>query len=174
MAHVLAKGHHYRRGWLRSSLSESSRLSHPAIGPPMQIALKLLEMQGLTNDVIAFLTLPATMAQQVGWGKAKICDATISVVIPQADELSERFDSVVNVIHLVFSEGYSTSSCELLPDSKAVGLLALMLLHECRRARRNDRKRRRGCAALEKHPLADRALSRYIRSTSRDHGRKKN
>ncbi len=133
---------------------------HPAIAPAVQIALTLREVCGLTTDEIAsaFLTAPATMAQRLVRGKAKIRDAGIPVVIPEAAELPERLDSVLNVIYLVFNEGYSASSgesvtrrelseeairlgrllVELLPDAEAIGLLALMLLQESRRAARSN------------------------------------
>ncbi|MBL8830412.1 MAG: RNA polymerase sigma factor [Planctomycetaceae bacterium] len=133
---------------------------HPAIAPQVQIALTLREVCGLTTEEIAsaFLTAPATMAQRLVRGKAKIRDAGIPVVIPEAAELPERLDSVLNVIYLVFNEGYSASSgesltrrdlteeairlgrlvVELLPDPEALGLLALMLLQESRRGARTN------------------------------------
>lgn len=131
---------------------------HPAIDPLVQVALTLREVCGLTTEEIAsaFLVAPATMAQRIVRGKAKIRDAGIPYVIPSADDLPERLESVLTVIYLVFNEGYSASSgdsvtrgdltgeairlgrliCELLPDAEAFGLLALMLLHESRRTSR--------------------------------------
>ena len=131
---------------------------HPAIDPLVQVALTLREVGGLTTEEIAsaFLVAPATMAQRIVRGKAKIRDAGIPYVIPSATDFPERLDSVLTVIYLVFNEGYSASSgnsvtrgdltgeairlgrliCELRPDAEAFGLLALMLLHESRRSAR--------------------------------------
>lgn len=131
---------------------------HPAIDPAVQVPLTLREVCRLTTEEIAaaFLTTPATMAQRIVRGKAKIRDAGIPFAIPAADELSERLDSVLAVVYLVFNEGYSATAgaaltradlsgeairlgrlvAELLPDPAAVGLLALMLLQESRRATR--------------------------------------
>ncbi len=132
---------------------------HPAIASEVQIALTLREVCGLTTEEIAsaFLIAPATMAQRLVRGKAKIRDAGIPFVIPSAGDLPERLDSVLAVVYLVFNEGYSASSgdsvtrgelsgeairlgrllVELLPDPEAIGLLALMLLQESRRAARS-------------------------------------
>jgi RNA polymerase sigma-70 factor (ECF subfamily) len=131
---------------------------HPAIAPAMQIALTLREVCGLTTEEIgsAFLTVPATIAQRIVRGKAKIRDAAIPYTIPSKADLPERLDSVLSVIYLVFNEGYSASSgesltrrdlseeairlgrllVELLPDAEALGLLALMLFQESRRTAR--------------------------------------
>jgi len=133
---------------------------HPAIAPQVQIALTLREVCGLTTDEIAnaFLTTPTTMAQRIVRGKAKIRDTGIPFVIPSAADLPERLDAVLTVTYLVFNEGYSASSgdrltraeltqeairlarlvVELLPDPEAIGLLALMLLQESRRAARSN------------------------------------
>ncbi len=133
---------------------------HPAIDPLVQVALTLREVCGLTTEEIAsaFLVPPATMAQRIVRGKAKIRDAAIPYVIPSAADLPKRLESVLTVIYLVFNEGYSASSgdsltrgdltgeairlgrliCELLPDAEAFGLLALMLLHESRRLARTS------------------------------------
>jgi RNA polymerase sigma-70 factor, ECF subfamily len=133
---------------------------HPAINSETQVALTLREVCGLTTEEIAsaFLTAPATIAQRIVRGKAKIRDARIAYQVPPLDELAERLDSVLAVIYLVFNEGYSASSgeavtradlsaeairlgrllVELLPDPEAMGLLALMLLQESRRAARTS------------------------------------
>src|SRR3954451_24879446 len=132
---------------------------HPAIDLKVQIPLTLREVCGLTTDEIAgaFLTAPATMAQRIVRGKAKIRDAGIPFVIPTAEEFPQRLDAVFAVVYLVFNEGYSATSgesltradlsgeairlgrllAELLPDPEAAGLLALMLLHESRRPARS-------------------------------------
>jgi RNA polymerase sigma-70 factor (ECF subfamily) len=134
---------------------------HPALAANTQIALTLREVCGLTTEEIAsaFLTSPSTIAQRIVRGKAKIRDAKIPYQVPALAELPARLDSVLSVIYLVFNEGYSASSgesltradlsdeairlarllMELLPDAEAIGLLALMLLHESRRnARTSD------------------------------------
>lgn len=128
---------------------------HPAIDPQIQVALTLREVCGLTTEEIAsaFLVAPATMAQRIVRGKAKIRDAGIPYRVPDREELPDRIESVLTVCYLVFSEGYSASSgeshtrseltaeairlgrllSELIPDAEVYGLLALMLLHESRR-----------------------------------------
>lgn len=133
---------------------------HPAIDPTVQVPLTLREVCGLTTEEIAraFLTSPTTMAQRIVRGKAKIRDARIPFVIPKADDLPERIETVLAVIYLVFNEGYSATSgdavtrgdlsgeairlgrllVELLPDPEAVGLLGLMLLQESRRSARTS------------------------------------
>lgn len=131
---------------------------HPAIDTKVQVPLTLREVCGLTTEEIAsaFLTPPATMAQRIVRGKAKIRDAGIPFAIPAATEFQQRLESVLSVIYLVFNEGYSASSgdavtradlsaeairlgrllVELLPDPESIGLLALMLLQESRRKAR--------------------------------------
>lgn len=131
---------------------------HPALPATAQVALTLREVCGLKTEEIAaaFLTSPSTIAQRIVRGKAKIRDAAIPYQLPSLGDLPERLDSVLAVIYLVFNEGYSASSgdsltrpdlsqeairlgrlmCELLPDPEALGLLALMLLHESRRSAR--------------------------------------
>ena len=132
---------------------------HPALSPDAQVALTLREVCGLTTEEIAraFLTLTPTLAQRIVRAKAKIRDARIPYRIPTREDLPERLDGVLRVIYLVFNEGYSASSgdsmtradlsdeairlgrllIELLPEPEAMGLLALMLLHESRRAARS-------------------------------------
>ncbi len=134
---------------------------HPALAAGTQVALTLREVCGLTTEEIAsaFLTAPATIAQRIVRGKAKIRDAKIPYQVPSLADLPDRLDSVLSVIYLVFNEGYSASSREsltradlsdeairlarllvdLLPDAEAIGLLALMLLHESRRQARTSR-----------------------------------
>jgi RNA polymerase sigma-70 factor (ECF subfamily) len=131
---------------------------HPALAPDAQIALTLREVCGLTTEEIAraFLTPAPTLAQRIVRAKAKIRDARIPYQVPDRSDLAERLDTVLHVIYLVFNEGYSASSgaaltrhdlcaeairlgrllVELLPEPEAVGLLALMLLHDARRAAR--------------------------------------
>ena len=133
---------------------------HPALAADTQVALTLREVCGLKTEEIAaaFLTTPTTIAQRIVRGKAKIRDAAIPYQVPAIAELPDRLDSVLSVIYLVFNEGYSASSgesltradlsqeairlgrllCELLPDPEAMGLLALMLLQESRRAARSS------------------------------------
>ncbi|MBL9082875.1 MAG: RNA polymerase sigma factor, partial [Planctomycetales bacterium] len=131
---------------------------HPALSTDAQVAMTLREVCGLTTEQIAaaFLTSPTTMAQRIVRAKTKIRDAGIPFVVPEAQQFAERLSSVLAVIYLVFNEGYSASSgdehtrpdlsaeairlgrlvAELLPEPEVLGLLALMLLHESRRAAR--------------------------------------
>jgi len=131
---------------------------HPALSPDAQIALTLREVCGLTTEEVAhaFLTPAPTLAQRIVRAKGKIRDARIPYEIPSRPDLPERLDSVLHVIYLVFNEGYLASSgasltradlsseairlgkllMELLPEPEAMGLLALMLLHEARRRSR--------------------------------------
>jgi RNA polymerase sigma-70 factor (ECF subfamily) len=131
---------------------------HPAIAPDAQIALTLREVCGLTTEQIAqaFLTPVPTLAQRIVRAKGKIRDAHIPYEVPAPAELAERLDTVLRVIYLVFNEGYTATSgselmrldlaseairlgrllIEMLPESEAIGLLALMLLQDSRRAAR--------------------------------------
>jgi RNA polymerase sigma-70 factor (ECF subfamily) len=131
---------------------------HPALSPDAQIALTLREVCGLTTEQVAhaFLTPAPTLAQRIVRAKNKIRDAKIPYEIPSRADLPARLDSVLHVTYLVFNEGYAASSgatltrpdlsaaalrlgrllVELLPEPEAIGLLALMLLHEARRPAR--------------------------------------
>ena len=133
---------------------------HPALAPDAQVALTLREVCGLTTEEIAhaFLTAAPTLAQRIVRAKTKIRDARIPYQVPTPAELPQRLDSVLRVVYLVFNEGYSASSGPsltrldlsgeairlgrllvlLLPEPEAIGLLALMLLHESRRAARTS------------------------------------
>jgi RNA polymerase sigma-70 factor (ECF subfamily) len=133
---------------------------HPALAPEAQVALTLREVCGLTTEEIgrAFLTATPTLAQRIVRAKAKIRTARIPYSVPAKAELPERLDAVLQVIYLVFNEGYFASSgseltrhdlsgeairlgrllVELCPEPEAVGLLALMLLHESRRGARSS------------------------------------
>jgi RNA polymerase sigma-70 factor (ECF subfamily) len=131
---------------------------HPALPPEGRVALTLREVCGLTTEAIAhaFLTSPPTLAQRIVRAKAKIREAHIPYQVPGREELPDRLDAVLQVIYLVFNEGYSASSgetvtradlsgeairlgrllMELLPEPEVIGILALMLLHEARRPAR--------------------------------------
>jgi len=133
---------------------------HPALAPDAQVALTLREVCGLTTEEIAaaFLTPAPTLAQRIVRAKSKIREAKIPYELPAAAELPARLDSVLRVIYLVFNEGYAASSgasltrhdlsgeairlarllVALLPEPEALGLLALMLLHDSRRGARTS------------------------------------
>jgi RNA polymerase sigma-70 factor, ECF subfamily len=133
---------------------------HPALAPDAQVALTLREVCGLTTEEIAraYLLPAPTLAQRIVRAKAKIREARIPYQVPAQAELPARLDTVLRVIYLVFNEGYAASSgrsllrldlsaeairlgrliVELLPEPEVSGLLALMLLHESRRAARTS------------------------------------
>jgi RNA polymerase sigma-70 factor, ECF subfamily len=133
---------------------------HPALSPDVQVAMTLREVCGLTTEEVAraFLSSPSTVAQRIVRAKAKIRNARIPYEVPSATDLPDRLDAVLRVVYLVFNEGYSASSgaavtrhdlssdaislgrllVELLPEAEARGLLALMLLHDSRRAARTS------------------------------------
>ncbi len=131
---------------------------HPALAPEASAALTLREVCGLTTEAIAsaFLTRPTTLAQRIVRAKARIREARIPYEVPGRADMPARLDAVLQVLYLVFNEGYAASSgatltrpdlsdeairlgrllVELLPDGETMGLLALMLLHEARRPAR--------------------------------------
>jgi RNA polymerase sigma-70 factor (ECF subfamily) len=133
---------------------------HPALQAEARVALTLREVCGLTTEEIAraFLTSPPTLAQRIVRAKSKIRDARIPYKVPEPAELAERLETVLQVIYLVFNEGYSASSGELLTradltgeairlgrlllqllrEPEVAGLLALMLLHDSRRSARTS------------------------------------
>ena len=133
---------------------------HPALPPEGQVALTLREVCGLTTEEIAraFLVTPATLAQRIVRAKAKIRETPIPYEVPAPQELPYRLDAVLQVIYLVFNEGYSAAAgaevtraeltgeairlgrllTELQPEPEVIGLLALMLLQESRRAARTS------------------------------------
>jgi len=133
---------------------------HPALAPEARVALTLREVCGLTTEEIAraFLTPASTLAQRIVRAKSKIRDEGIPYRVPGRSELPERLDGVLRVVYLVYNEGYSASSgasllrcdlsseairlgrllVELIPEPEVVGLLALMLLQESRRAARTS------------------------------------
>jgi RNA polymerase sigma-70 factor (ECF subfamily) len=133
---------------------------HPALAPEARVALTLREVCGLTTEEIAraFLTPASTLAQRIVRAKSKIRDEGIPYRVPARSELPERLDGVLRVVYLVYNEGYSASSgasllrcdlsreairlgrllVELIEEPEVVGLLALMLLQESRRAARTS------------------------------------
>ncbi|MDM0043065.1 RNA polymerase sigma factor [Variovorax dokdonensis] len=132
---------------------------HPALAPEAQVALTLREVCGLSTEAIAsaFLVPAPTLAQRIVRAKARIREARIPYEVPERAELAARLDNVLRVVYLVFNEGYSASAgdrltrpdlsaeairlgrllLQLLPEPEAMGLLALMLLHESRRDARS-------------------------------------
>jgi RNA polymerase sigma-70 factor (ECF subfamily) len=133
---------------------------HPALPADGQVALTLREICGLTTEEIAraFLVTPATLAQRIVRAKAKIRETPIPYEVPTPQELPERLDAVLQVVYLIFNEGYSAAAgaevtraeltseairlgqllTELQPDPEVIGLLALMLLQESRRTARTS------------------------------------
>src|ERR1700723_2913934 len=133
---------------------------HPSLPPEARVALTLREVCGLTTEEIAkaFLTTPRTLAQRIVRAKARIRDTRIPYEVPTPQELPERLGAVLQVVYLVFNEGYSAAAgakvtragltgeairlgrllTELQPEPEAIGLLSLMLLHESRRAARTS------------------------------------
>jgi RNA polymerase sigma-70 factor, ECF subfamily len=133
---------------------------HPSLAPEAHVALTLREVCGLTTEEIAkaFLTTPRTLAQRIVRAKAKIRDTPIPYEVPSPQELPQRLGAVLQVVYLVFNEGYSAAAgaevtrseltgeairlgrllTELQPEPEVIGLLALMLLHESRRAARTS------------------------------------
>ncbi|MGD0801731.1 MAG: RNA polymerase sigma factor, partial [Terracidiphilus sp.] len=137
---------------------------HPSLAPEAHVALTLREVCGLTTEEIAkaFLTTPRTLAQRIVRAKAKIRETRIPYEVPTPEELPERLGTVLQVIYLVFNEGYSAAAgaevtrAELTgeairlgrlltvlqrnpePEPEVIGLLALMLLQESRRAARSS------------------------------------
>ncbi len=133
---------------------------HPSLAPEARVALTLREVCGLTTEEIAkaFLTTPSTLAQRIVRAKAKIRETRIPYEVPSPQELPERLGAVLQVIYLVFNEGYSASAgaevtradltgeairlgrllTELRPEPEVIGLLALMLLQESRHAARTS------------------------------------
>jgi len=133
---------------------------HPALPLEGQVALTLREICGLTTEEIAraFLVTPATLAQRIVRAKTKIREARIPYEVPRPEELPERLGAVLQAVYLVFNEGYSAAAgaevtraeltreairlgrllAEVQPEPEVIGLLALMLLQESRRAARTS------------------------------------
>jgi len=149
---------------------------HPALNPDAQVAMTLREICGLTTEQVAaaFLTTAPTLAQRIVRAKIKIRDAKIPYEIPERGDLPERLASVLHVVYLVFNQGYFTRAdlateairlgrllVELLPEAEATGLLALMVLHDARRATRTN-------ASGELIPLEEQDRSQWNREQIRE------
>jgi RNA polymerase sigma-70 factor (ECF subfamily) len=133
---------------------------HPSLAPEARVALTLREVCGLTTEEIAkaFLTTSRTLAQRIVRAKAKIRETPIPYEVPTPQELPARLGAVLQVVYLVFNEGYSAAAgaevtraeltseairlgrllAELQPEPEVIGLLSLMLLHESRHASRTS------------------------------------
>ncbi len=133
---------------------------HPSLAPEARVALTLREVCGLTTEEIAkaFLIAPSTLAQRIVRAKAKIRETPIPYEVPTPPELPERLGAVLQVVYLVFNEGYSAAAgaqvtraeltgeairlgrllTELQPEPEVIGLLSLMLLQESRHAARTS------------------------------------
>ena len=142
---------------------------HPALSPDAQVAMTLREICGLTTEQVAaaFLITAPALAQRIVRAKTKIRDARIPYEVPERADLPDRLASVLHVVYLVYNQGYFTRAdlateairlgrllVDLLPEPEAMGLLALMLLHDARRATRTT-------AAGELIPLEEQDRSRW-------------
>jgi RNA polymerase sigma-70 factor (ECF subfamily) len=144
---------------------------HPSLNPDAQVGMTLREVCGLTTEQVAaaFLTTAPALAQRIVRAKAKIREARIPYEVPARADLPERLAAVLHVVYLVFNQGYFTRAdlageairlgrliVELLPEPEAIGLLALMLLHDARRVTRTT-------AAGELVPLEEQDRTRWDR-----------